>query len=89
MTHDELIAQDVQAVADAQAALDAAQAKLAADKAAKDAVAPHLTVLDRIAAEFDAEVSTLDASLAAGYNAVKAKLSPMLDELRTLLQTAG
>ena len=88
MTHDELIAQDQQAITDAEVALDAAKAKLLADTAARDAVAPHLSVLDRIIAEFDAEVAVMDAPLVAGYSAVKAKLAPMIDELRALLQAA-
>ena len=68
------IAADQQAVADAQAALDAANAKLASDRAQLDAVAPHLALWE--------EVETYAASLGAD---VEATFKSFSDRAKSLL----
>jgi len=73
MTLTEQITADEQAVKDAQAALDAAQATLAKDKAAYDALQPHISLLDQI----QGEVGKLETEAA---NAI----SPLIAQLRSL-----
>ena len=68
------ITADQQAVADAQAALDAANAKLAEDQNRLNAIAPHLSVLDR-----------LEAHIATADEAVKQGVLSLVAELRNLI----
>jgi len=68
------IAADAQAVADAQAQLDAANAKLAEDQAKLEAIAPHLSVLDR-----------LEAHIATAEESVKQGVLNLVAELRNLI----
>lgn len=74
MTLQDQIAADQQAVADAQAALDAANAQLAQDQAKLDAIAPHLTLLDQI-----------EAHIAGAEESVKAGVANLVAELRNLI----
>jgi hypothetical protein len=62
------IAADQQAVADAQAALEAAQAKLAQDQAALDALQPHLSMWQEVEAtakKYGGEIESEFTALAA------------------------
>jgi len=62
------IAADQQAVADAQAALDAANVKLAQDQAALDAAQPHLSMWQEVEAtakKYGGEIETEFMSLVA------------------------
>jgi hypothetical protein len=68
MSLSDQIAADQQAVADAQAALDAANAKLAEDQAAYDAAQPHLTMWQEVEAtakKYGGEIETEFMSLVA------------------------
>lgn len=68
------IAADQQAVAEAQAALDAANAKLAEDLAKQAAIAPHMTLLDQI-----------EAHIATAEESVKQGVLNLVSELRNLI----
>lgn len=70
----EQIAIDTQAIADAQAALDAAQSALGKSKAALLAVAPQKSILDKI----EEEAGTLSAEFGDSLRA-------SVNELRTLI----
>jgi hypothetical protein len=69
----ETIAADQQAIADAQAVLDAANAQLATDQAKADALAPHLNIWQEVeaeAAKYGAEATAAFAALAARAKAL-------------------
>jgi hypothetical protein len=68
------IAADQQAVHEAQTALLAANAKLAEDQAKLEAIAPHLSVLDR-----------LEAHIATAEESVKQGVLNLVAELRNLI----
>lgn len=68
------ITADQQAVAEAQAALDAANAKLAEDLAKQAAIAPHMTLLDQI-----------EAHIATAEESVKQGVLNLVSELRNLI----
>lgn len=69
------IAADQQAVADAQAALESAQARLAADLAKQAAIAPHLSLLDQI----EAHMATVEESIKQGVMARVAELRALIN----------
>lgn len=68
------IAADMQAVADAQAALDAANAKLSDDQGKLAAISPHLSLLDQI-----------EAHIATTEETVKQGVLNLVAELRNLI----
>lgn len=84
MTIQDQIAADQQAVADAQAKLEAAQAQLAADQAKLDAITPHLSLLDRIEAEFTKVAEAPIEELHAGFDALRSNVSAHIAEMRAL-----
>lgn len=73
MTIQDNIAADQAAIATAQAALEAANAQLAADQARLDAIQPHLSILERLDAEF--------VSMEEG---AKSRASALVAEMRNL-----
>jgi DNA repair exonuclease SbcCD ATPase subunit len=84
MTLQEQIAADLTAVNEAQAALDAANAKLVADKDALAAVQPHLSILDQIEAELAKVEDGVVAELQSSLDAVKAQITPLIAQMRAL-----
>lgn len=84
MTIQDKIAQDQADVAAAQAALDAANTRLATDQEALAAVQPHLSLLDQIEAELTKVEDGVAAELQAALDAVKAQISPLIAQMRNL-----
>lgn len=84
MTIQEQIAADQQAVAAAQADLDAANAILAADQAKLASIQPHLDLLDQIDAKLTAVEEGVDDTLRAALDSVKASITPLVAQMRAL-----
>lgn len=70
------IAADLQAVADARAALDAANAKLDEDRAKQATIAPHMTLLDQI----EAHIATTEESVKQGALTLVAELRNLINQ---------
>lgn len=75
------IAADQQAVADAQAVLDAANAKLSADQAALAAVQPHLNALNNISAELVAVQQGTAPDVAAVLEGFRLQAQAIIDQM--------
>lgn len=85
MSLQDQITVDQQSVTDAQTALDAANAKLAADQAALAAVQPHLDLLSKIESELGAVEDDVEDALRAALDDIKARISPLIEQMRQLL----
>lgn len=84
-TIDDQVSADQSAVIAAQAALDAANAQLAADQAAQAAIAAKTTELDAMEAAL-AQISGLDDATQAAIAPVAEKLTASIENIRTLLE---
>jgi len=84
MTIQDQIAADQQAVAAAQADLDAANAILAADQAKLASIQPHLDLLDQIDAKLTAVEEIVDDNMRAALDSVKARVTPLIEQMRAL-----
>jgi hypothetical protein len=71
----ETIAADQQDVAEAQAKLDAANAKLAADQQAADAAAPHVSIWQELEATMAKYGAEAQAEVTAAFARIKGVLN--------------
>ena len=84
MTIQDKIAADQEAVTNAQDQLNAAIAALAADQKILESIAPHLTLLDQIEAEFVKLESDLQGEILQGVDKLKTAITPYIDQMRAL-----
>lgn len=89
MTLLDTITADKQAVVDAQAALDAANAKLAADEAKLAGIQPHLDLLAQVEGELSRFELTIDpiisADIVAAMEDIRQRITPLIQQMRDLL----